>query len=423
MATQSLRKPASDLERWLTENLTFEAKKLLRRQATAQTQLQQLKSQVLESAVLTLKRGKSDKYGDVFNEKVSQQLDEFLTTNQPIPQENKLAFAEKVVRQKISDKATLDDITKFLEDKLIEETQKKLRARFDKARRQIADDRRLIKYCSLLYEIDCQKTDDTWGVNKFEQLIISALKGREINLVTVLCTINEFDYSGSYRLVPDPFAYKQNPKLEAVPLIIDELSLIQKFFRYYGVANRLTIYVADTDYTEIGQYGPVTPENLANLEAYLENLRKYTARLENVDIEPISAITNNNPVYLETKQRVLENVTNFKNEKFTNRWYRRFEQAVEKVSESQAKKKLFPENEMRKKSLAITRNIWAANAGQGAVFSQMGDNTLFISTERRERDTNYVTDEDATSNFPPVLYILKSAENWNRKLTTNNEEI
>lgn len=72
---------------------------------------------------------------------------------------------------------------------------------------------------------------------------------------------------------------------------------------------------------------------------------------------------------------------------------------------------------MRSASLRIAKNIWAVNAAQGAIFSQMGANTILLSTEKRARDQNYVINSETAQDFPPVLYILSAAEKWNRKLT------
>lgn len=419
-ASQSQITTTDDLEKWLAETIINEAKRLIRRKAAAEKEISSLKAQTLEAKIIGLKRTQDDSYGDLFNRKVSTLLDELLDQGVVIPSgTSQLAYAESLVKDRLRNEITVDDVRKFLETRSIEKTKTRLKTRLDRLSTRLNSPELALKCAALLYEIDCQKTDDIWNLGRFEEVIIAGIKGEEINLLTMLCTINQFDYDGNYTLIPDLDAYKVTPKLEAVPLILDELFAIQNLLRFYGVANKLTVFVADTDYTEIGQYGPVSEQNLTNLERYIKNLRDYVSKFDSdIKVRAISEVTNNNPDYEEVKTRVLTNVTNFKDQNFERKWYSRFEQAVEKVSESQTKKKLFPQSEIRRRSLEITRNIWATNAGQGTVFSSFNEKTILLSTERRERDTNYVIDEKSTKNFPPVIYVLKTADVWNKKLTT-----
>lgn len=315
--------------------------------------------------------------------------------------------------------AVIDDqsIEEYLYQKGIAQKIKNLESFLAVGLEKFGDPQEVVAFTALRFEIEEGKTDDIWGRKKFQEIIEVGLKGESINLITMLCCINQFDLAGGYTLAPDLFAYLKNPKLEPVPLIVDELISVVQFFEYYGIKTTLTIYISDTDYTEIGQFGPVNEANLKNLQEYLVNLKNYVAaKRPDVKVLPISSLTDNNSLYQEVKTRVLGNVAAFKNQDFAREWYRKFEDAFERVTESQVKRKLFPKNEIRRKSLEITRKIWAVNAAQGAVFGTLGPNTIVISTERRERDQNYIIDKTSRENFPPVIYILRAAEMWNRKL-------
>jgi hypothetical protein len=237
----------------------------------------------------------------------------------------------------------------------------------------------------------------------------------------MLCTINEFDFQGGYTLNPNLDAYKSNPKVEPVPLIIDEMANRVGLFRNYGVDANLDMFVADTDYTEIGANGPVTPQNLANLKQYLTNLRDYIRKYgDRIKVDMVSTITNNNSVYESTKRKVLTQVTAKRDVDFNRIWGNKFEEDVERRYDTFSKKKLYPTAVMRQESTKVAQNIWAVNAGQGAVLSARGQNTILLSTERRSRDQNYAVDRDATANFPPTVYVLEAAENWNRKIVNKD---
>ena len=273
-------------------------------------------------------------------------------------------------------------------------------------------------FAALIYELDRRKTDDTWEQkNKLQEVIRRGLSGEKIDIVTMLCTINEFDYQGGYNLNPDLFAYQKNPKVEPVPLIIDEMASIVRLFQYYGINCSLNAYVADTDYTEIGANGPVIDSNISNLQEYLKNLKDYICKFDGlVFVDAISSITDNSPIYQDVKVRVLNLVTKRRDVDFNRIWGQKWEDDVERRCETFGKKKLYSVSDVRKKSLEVAQNIWAVNAAQGAVFSNLGPNTILLSSERRSRDANYVVDNQTTANFPPVLYILNAAENWNRKI-------
>ena len=302
--------------------------------------------------------------------------------------------AERIVEEELEKEIDDKDIEEYLSMTLKSQEEKRLRALLSRNLGKVENPEKALVLTSILFEIDQIKTDKVWGTDKFERILLAGLNGEKVNLITMLCLINQFDYKGGYTAVVDLDEYLKNPKLEPIPLIVDELVLVIKFLRFYGINTSLTIYIADTDYIEIGQYGPVNESNVQNIRKYIENLKQYLRNVPKTDITPISEVTTSNLQYQEVKARVLKNTRNFKDPDFEREWYKKFEDALEKVSESQSKKRLFPPNDLRKKSLEITRNIWACNAGQGAIFAALGKNTILISTERRERDTNYVIDKE-----------------------------
>ena len=169
----------------------------------------------------------------------------------------------------------MEDIEKYLNTTLYNQRISQLKRSLLKYIEDMGDEEKGLTLTSIQYEINRIKTDNIWGSNRFEQIIFNGLEGGKINLITVLCLINEFDYKGGYTSNPNLNAYLDNPKLEAIPLIIDEMLLIPNFFEYYGIQSNLTIYIADTDYSEIGEFGPVNLKNLQNIKDYIVNVKQY----------------------------------------------------------------------------------------------------------------------------------------------------
>ncbi|KKP57677.1 MAG: hypothetical protein UR48_C0012G0005 [Microgenomates group bacterium GW2011_GWD1_33_9] len=409
--SKSLSKPKKNLnegEKWILDNLKFETKRILKWINTNDNEYERLKREALDSKINYLKQTPSnDSYGDNFNRLVCQTADKL---------DLSLPDAEKVIKKDIENKITGQDIEKYLNTTLYNQRISQLKRSLLKYIEDMGDEEKGLTLTSIQYEINRIKTDNIWGSNRFEQIIFNGLEGGKINLITVLCLINEFDYKGGYTSNPNLNAYLDNPKLEAIPLIIDEMLLIPNFFEYYGIQSNLTIYIADTDYSEIGEFGPVNLKNLQNIKDYIVNVKQYLQNSRGIVIKPISELTNENPVYQKVKLEILEKVKNFKDYDFAREWYQKFEDDVERRFESQTKRKIFAENEIRQKTLELTRSIWACNAAQGVILGTLDQNTILISTERRERDVNYTIGKSSRENFPPVLYILKAAENWNRKL-------
>ncbi len=420
-------KPGEDVDKnlintdWIISTLSYEARAAIKRKSQALLQeREKIKQEVLAARVKELRTTPDARYGDTYNKMVCLKLDALEASGEIAEQSNKLGYADKIVRQEMLESLGNQQIKEYLQQKLEDQKKKKLTNYLKRGVELLNDPEKALNYAALMFELSQRKTDETWQAKKLEEIVAAALRGDQINFISMLCCINQFDYNGGYTLVPDLFAYQSNPKLEPVPLIIDEMVGIIELFKFYGADSRLTMYVADTDYTEIGQYGTVTEGNLNNLNQYLKNLADYLARYEGVQVAPISDLTSGSQVYQEVKSRVLENVQSFKDPDFSREWYPKFEQAFEKVYESQVKKGLFSNEEVLKKSQTIIKNIWAVNAAQGAIFGSLGSNTVLLSTERRERDQNYVIDKGSRSSFPPVLYVLNVAEIWNRKLKFSN---
>lgn len=405
-------------QKWVANTLGYETRAAVRRQIKAKQEKEKLRQETLSSKIQQLKRASDPQYKDAFNKMVSQKLDEVERTSEVPAGQSGLAYAETIVRKELESSIGDEELERFLYQKLKEQKERGLSNILQRGITQLKDQQKALDFAAIMFEVDQRKTENTWQNKRFEETIMAGLKGEAVNLISMVCCINQFNPDGSYTPVPDLFAYNKNPKLEPVPLIIDELVLVTDFLKFYGVNSTITIYISDTDYTEIGQFGEITKENLENLNAYLENLKRYaSSKSPNLQIVPISALTANNPAYDQVKARVLQNVTEFSDPDFSREWYQKFEDASEKVRESQLKRKLFPSEQIIRKSQEITRNIWAVNAAQGVVFGNLGPNTILVSTERRERDLNYAIDKSARANFPPVIYILKAAEQWNRKLT------
>ncbi len=406
---------------WIVSTLGYETRAAIKRRSQAIQEREKLKQEVLAVKIKELRTTPDDaRYGNSFNRMVCQRLDVLEASGLVAGQTNKLGYADKMVRLEMLEDLDDQQIRDYLQQKIADQKKKKLANNLKKGLGLLNDPEKALNYAGLMFELGQRKTDETWQAKKVEETVAAALKGDQINFISMLCCINQFDYKGGYTLVPDLFAYQNNPKLEPVPLIVDEMVGIIELFKFYGANSRLTMYVADTDYTEIGQYGKVTENNISNLNQYLKNLADYITKYPGIQVSPISVLTTGNQVYQEVKTRVLEKVQSFKDTDFRNEWYPKFEQASEKVYESQVKKGLFSDEEVLRKSKNIIKNIWAVNAAQGAIFGSLGPNTVLLSTERRERDQNYIIDKDSRSNFPPVLYVLSAAETWNRKLTKEN---
>ncbi len=406
------------IRQWWAEALVYEARAAVKRRKEAVKMREVYCQELTRERTGQFKRTADSEYGDMFNRLVCQRFDQIEASGDLIPDGMPgLRYAASLIEKEIFESTRDEDLAEMLTRREIAKKKQILLRFLEVGRSKFGNNEKAVSFAALSYELDRRKTDKTWGYEKFQEILSKGFQGEEINFITMLCTINQFNLAGGYKLVPNLDAYLQNPKLEPVPLIINEMVFILRLFRSYGVACRMDIFVSDTDYTEIGQYGSVSNDNLANLQIYIAELKKYVAKFGDlVSVLPISLITDGNEAYLRSKTKVLESVSKFKDLDFTRDWYRKFETAVEKVTDSQSKRGIFPKKKIRQESLEITRRIWACNAAQGVVFSNLGANTVLISTERRERDGNYVIDKEAIRDFPPVLYVLSAAESWNRKL-------
>ncbi|MDP3917954.1 MAG: hypothetical protein Q8Q30_02160 [Candidatus Woesebacteria bacterium] len=393
---------------WIINNLTFETKRLLKQKEDNAKEIERYRIETVNTKINALKTtSSSEKYGDEFNRIVCTRADSL---------DISLPKAELIVKTEIENSITELNIKEYIFISLSERKVNQLKRLLQKNFQKFDDPDKALKLTSIQYEIDKIKTDNIWGSNKFEKIILNGIKGECVNLITMLCLINQFDYNGEYSSISNLDAYLDNPKLEAIPLIINEMLLLPNFLDFYGIKSNLTIYIADTDYTEIGEFGPVNNKNVRNIQDYIKNVQDYLGNIQNVAVFSVSQITNNNRLYDSVKKDITEKVKNFKDYDFAREWYQKFEDDVERRFESQTKRKIFAQDEIRQKTLELTRSIWSCNAAQGVVFGTLDPNTILISTERRERDINYTIDKRSRENFPPVLYVLKAAENWNRKL-------
>jgi hypothetical protein len=394
---------------WWATTISYETRAAIKRQTTAAGRKLAYQQAIAGAEIRQFRRTPDPEYGDVYNRLVCQRADQLGTTNlESVNQQISLEIANQVNDTKIINMLSTREATR---------QQQWLSKLLDIGLQESLSPEETIKFATIYYEIKRRQTDDIWGSRQLQAIIVNGLRGGNINFITMLCTINEFDYQGGYTLNPSLDTYKTNLKVEPVPLIVDEMADFIFLFKYYGFNCQLTMYVADTDYTEIGANGPITRQNMLNLQLYLKNLQRYVTKFDGcVSVTPISSLTDGNPAYLTTKQRVLGWVTARKDVDFNGKWGNKWEEDVERRNETFGKKKLCLPNQVRQQSLRVAQNIWAVNAAQGAVFSNLDLSTVLISSERRARDMNYVVDEQATANFPPVVYVLKVAEDWNRKV-------
>lgn len=403
---------------WWADSIGYETRAAIKRKETGKVAKTKYQQEIVRFKLNQLKRQPDPDYKDTYNQLVCQRLDQLEASGQVFPESiSKLDFVASQIEQEMVTQVADEDIIAMLAGREAAKLRQRLTRQAEFSWQQLGNREQATNFAALMFELEQRKTDEVWNGTRFRQIVMRGLQGEKLDLVTMLCTINEFPPEGGYRLNPDLFAYQQNPKVEPVPLIIDEMASLVSLFGYYEVNCQLTMYVADTDYTEIKANGPVTGDNLVNLDSYLANLKQYITKYDvPLSVKPISEVTNSNPIYNATKERVSRWVNGEDDLDFNRLWYQKFEKDVEKRNETIEKKKLFAPSELRKKSLEIARNIWAVNAAQGAYFSTLGENTVIISTERRERDQNYIVDKEATKNFPPVIYVLQAAEKWNRKI-------
>lgn len=374
--------------------------------------------------IKSLKLVPCQEYGDAFNQLTCKTLNQLEAKGIPLPENQpKLAFAENLVRKKIEEKVDEAAIERYLLDKIRFQKENRLKLLLEAGLKLANDPEKAIKFAALMFDLEQRKTEETWQQRKLETIVLGGLNGEKIKLISMLCCINRYDYKGGFSVEPDLFSYLQNPKLEPVPLIVNELLLVKDFFEFYGIKANLTIYVSDTEYTEVSKFGEATSQIMKDVSQYIKNLRTYFARNSDVRVEPISLLTQTNPLCAEVKLKILSNVTRWRDREFAREWYRKFEGDFERICESQGKRKIFPKERLRELSLEMTRKRWAVNAAEGIAFSSLDSNTILVSTETRERDLNYTIDPAAKNNFPPTIYVLKSAEAWKRKLIIKDSMI
>lgn len=409
----------SELKSKVEEILAYQVNTELRRQTKARVELDKLVGEASLQKIKVLRQTPDSTYSDAFEALICKLLDSYEASGFVFPEGvNRLAFCQKNVIQDLKASITDEEIMDYMARKSEVKLEKRLADLVNRGLVKTCDPEKAQLFAMIIFELEQRKTDDIWQgkVFKFEDVVARAINGETINFITMLCLVNKYA-DGNYTSVSDIFAYLKNPelKLKPVPEIIREIKSLTDLFKFYSINTNLTVYVADTDYTETGRYGPVTRDNLKNIQEYIKNLKIFTAGLSTeIKVIPFSEVCSESQTYALVKEKVLKNVTSFKDIDFEREWYSKFEEAVEKIAESQLKKKLYEKSEARKRSLEITRNIWACNAAEGAIFSKLGPNTIFISAEKRERDGNYVIDKTAKQNFPPVIYALQSTQSWYR---------
>jgi len=405
-------------EGWLFSNLSFEIKRASRRVKKAEEEKQKIREQVLSARIKRLKQTPDQEYGDLFNRIVCQKLDQLQEQATPLPQPG-LAYAQTVVEKEIEQEIEDGDLVLFLAQKEEERKQKRFERNKEEGSRLFGDSESVFKYASILFEIEQRQVETIWNPKVLREIIARGLRGSAVKLISVICCLNQYNGQGGCSINPDVYTYQKDRSAYPIPLIVDELIAVRRFFEFYGISTSLSIYVPDTEYTEVEKFGPINSEISQQVSCYTKNLQEFVSQKDGSGktiVEPISTLMVNNPNYQKTKSKVLDKVSKWKDPDFTRRWYQRFEQYNEGMCQRIGKRKIYPPQETRTKALEITRRRWAVNAAEGAVFSTLGPNTIIISSETRERDTIYAVDETTNGNFPPVLYILRASEIWNRKL-------
>ena len=224
-----------EAKRWIADNLVYETKKAIAKKQNAQTELEKVKKQTFDNKLLKLKKQNTgDDYGDEYNRRVCKCADQMSIS---------LSEANEIVRNEIYINISSSDMESFLVDTYENQALKRLNNLVNKCQQRLSDPEKAFKLASILFELDLIKTDEIWNGKKFKESLFNGLNGETINLVTMLCLINEFDYNGGYQAVPNLNAYKTNSKLEAIPLILNELNQVKEFFEYYQIDTTLIIFV------------------------------------------------------------------------------------------------------------------------------------------------------------------------------------
>lgn len=389
----------------------------MKRKASALAEIEKLKKETLDSEIKKLKETPDSLYNNQLNRLDCITLDSLEKNGKKLPSDiPRLVYAEQIVRADLYRKIDNAFLSEYIFKKIKEDEERKLSSFINKGVELTNNSEKAIKFAALMFELELRRTDEFYQGRKLAQVIARGLDGQKINLVSVICGINEYDGKGGATIVSDIFAYLRNPRFEPVPLILNELMATKLLLEYYGIMADLSIYVADTEYTEVGRLGSITSEMLENLQKYVANIKTYLVGKDPaIQVNLISVLRENNLKYNEIKIRILENVTKWKDENFRREYYQKFEEDYERICESLGKKKIFPLKNLRAMSLEVARKRWAVYAAEGIAFSELNGNTIYISTERREKDTNYFIEKEARNNFPPIIYILKSSASWNQK--------
>lgn len=318
-----------------------------------------------------------------------------------------MAFAQTIVDQELLSQISDQELIEFSTQKTIEQQQSQLLRWFNQGLTRLPNPEKAAAFAGILFEIEQRIKEPVWGGNKLKEIIIAGLSGERLNLVSMLCCINVYDYKGKYGLDSNLYAYKQKPQLPNIPSILDQLIDFRQLLESYGITTDLFIFIADTEYTQVEKFGPITPEILETLEKYTNEVRTYVSSKDNqTSVDPISELVDQDKQYQKIKTRVLGQVTRWQDREFSEKWYLRFERYLESMNQRIGKRKIFSDSEVGQKSLEITRRRWAVNAAEGAVISSLGENVIVLSTETRKKDQTYVIDEETSKQFPPVIYII-----------------
>jgi len=417
---QEEAKALSQKEDWLLSTLRNESRAAIRTAKTAEEEKFRLEEQVWRDKIKKLKKIPDLEYGDQFNRLVCQRLDLLEANDETIP-ENKpgLVYAQEIIEVEIKDGIDDQDLVNYLAQKEIDKKQTRTVKAIQRAQTQTDSLKQTLALTTIMLQVRERQVEGAWNTKKLQEVVLSGLRGNPIQLISVICCINEYDGQGGCSVNPNINTYLEKPKAYPIPLLIDELIATRLFLESYGINATIKILVPDTEYTEVEKFGPKKDTILQQVATFTQNVRTYAEKNDpsrKSFVMPISSLVGQMPIYQKVKQEILKQVTSWNDPEFSRRWYQMFERYSEAMSERVTKRKIFPKDQVRTKSLEITRRRWAVNAAEGAVFSNLGENTIIISSESRERDTIYTVSKKTKAKFPPIIYLIKATQRWNQQL-------
>ena len=198
---------------WWAGTVGYETRAAVKRQQTAVDKKSKYQQEITATKIKRLQSQSDPQYGDAYNRLVCERGDRENTTD--------LNAVNKLIVMEIAKQVSDAEIIQMLTDREVDKQKQRVLQSFNTAIPRLGNQEKAAAYALLSFELDRRKTDNTWETKiRFQDVILRGLQDESINIVTMLCTINEFNYQGGYNLNPDLNTYQQNPSVEPVPLII-----------------------------------------------------------------------------------------------------------------------------------------------------------------------------------------------------------